>query len=173
MTMDSRQAHRLLLSLALAAAAVATLGLMLSTQSARAQAGDDIYVDKRLGRADPVVRVGEYLTFTILIRNDSAFTVTTLPLSDTYDAAVLAYAGAVPPPDVVDEGAGRIDWADLTTATPKPKKKDQPAPTATATPVAPLLPETGRADPAAGHGLRATLLVLSSLVAPLGRFHRR
>ncbi len=375
--MDSRQAHRLILSLALAAAALVALGLVLSTQSARAQAGDDIYVDKRLGRADPVVHVGEYLTFTILIRNDTAFTVTTLPLSDTYNAAVLAYADAVPPPDAVDEGAGRIDWADLTTyfgdvlpgaqivvvvgfvaehpapavvnaaevhdalgaggalsgttgiddgadavggsspvdkellagllpqvghpltftviitndgfttmtvaplvdtydpallafsyavpppdlvdavggtltwtdltvwtgdvpahaaisvttvftalattddtinraevtgasdwydndlaggadqvpitvigpaptptATPKPKKKDQPAPTATATPLAltptptatpvtPLLPETGRTDPAAGRGLLAALLVLGSLVALLGRFHRR
>jgi uncharacterized repeat protein (TIGR01451 family) len=376
MNMDSRQAHRLILALALAAFALAALGLVLSTQSARAQAGDDIYVDKQLGRTDPVVHVGEYLTFTILIRNDSAFTVTTLPLSDMYNAGVLAYADAVPPPDVIDEGAGQIDWTDLTTyfgdvlpggqivvvvgfiaehpapavvnaaevhdalgaggalsgttsiddgadavggsspvdkellagllpqvgqpltftviitndgfttmtvvplvdtydpallafsyavpppdlvnaaggtltwtdltvwtgnvpahaaisvttvftalattddtinraevtgasdwydndiaggadqvpitvigpaptptATPKPKKKDQPAPTATATPlaltptptatpVAPLLPETGRTDPAAGHRLLAALLVLGSLVALAGRFHR-
>ena len=375
--MDGRQAHRLILALALAAFALAALGLVLSTQSARAQAGDDIYVDKQLGRTDPVVHVGEYLTFTILIRNDSAFTVTTLPLSDMYNAGVLAYADAVPPPDVIDEGAGQIDWTDLTTyfgdvlpggqivvvvgfiaehpapavvnaaevhdalgaggalsgttsiddgadsvggsspvdkellagllpqvgqpltftviitndgfttmtvvplvdtydpallafsyavpppdlvdavggtltwtdltvwtgdvpahaaisvttvftalattddtinraavtgasdwygndmaggadqvpitvigpapaptATPKPKKKDQPAPTATATPlaltptptatpVAPLLPETGRTDPAAGRRLLAALLVLGSLVALAGRFHRR
>jgi len=375
--MDGRQAHRLILALAIASFALAALGLVLSTQSARAQAGDDIYVDKRLGRADPVVHIGEYLTFTILIRNDTAFTVTTLPLSDTYNAAVLAYADAVPPPDAVDEGTGRIDWADLTTyfgdvlpgaqivvvvgfvaehpapavvnaaevhdalgtggalsgttsiddgadavggsspvdkellagllpqvghpltftviitndgfttmtvvplvdtydpsllafsyavpppdlvdavggtltwtdltvwtgdipahaatsvttvftalaaidgaingaevtgasdwydndmaggadqvpitiigpaptptATPKPKKKDQPAPTATATPAAltptptatpvvPLLPETGRTDPAEGTGLLAALLVLGSLIALLGRFHRR
>ena len=65
--MDGRQAHRLILALALAAFALAALGLVLSTQSARAQAGDDIYVDKQLGRTDPVVHVGEYLTFTILI----------------------------------------------------------------------------------------------------------
>jgi hypothetical protein len=377
MIMDGRQAHRLILALALASFALAALGLVISTQSACAQAGDDIYVDKRLGRTNPVVHVGEYLTFTILIRNDTAFTVTTLPLSDMYNAAVLAYADAVPPPDAVDEGAGQIDWADLTTyfgdvlpggqivvvvgfiaehpapavvnaaevhdalgaggalsgttsvddgadavggsspvdkellagllpqvghpltftviitndgfttmtvvplvdtydpallafsyavpppdlvdavggtltwtdltvwtgdvpahatisvttvftalaitddtinraevtgasdwygndiaggadqvpitvigpaptptATPKPKKKDQPAPTATATPVAPtptatatlvapLLPETGRTDPAAGRGLLVAFLVLGSLVALIGRFHRR
>jgi hypothetical protein len=83
MIMDGRQAHRLILALALASFALAALGLVLSTQSASAQAGGDIYVDKRLGRADPIVHVGEYLTFTILIRNDTAFTVTTLPLSDT------------------------------------------------------------------------------------------
>jgi len=112
--MNVRQAPRLLLTLALAAIALTTLTLALSTQSARAQNGDDIFVDKQLGRADPVVHVGEYLTFTILIRNDTAFTVTTLPLADTYNAAVLGYADAVPPPDVVDESAGQLDWADLT-----------------------------------------------------------
>jgi hypothetical protein len=77
-----------------------------------------------------------------------------------------------------------IGPAPTPTATPKPKKKDQPAPTAaatpvdltptpTATPVAPLLPETGRTDPAAGRGLLAALLVLGSLGALIGRFHRR
>ena len=112
--MNTRKASRLCLALAAASAALIGLAVALSVQSAHAQAGDDIYVDKQLGRADPVVHVGEYLTFTILIRNDSAFTVTTLPLSDTYDAAVLDYADAVPAPDAVDEGAGKLDWTDLT-----------------------------------------------------------
>lgn len=106
---------RIAVSLALAAVALVALIWILSAQFVRAQAGDEIYVDKQLGRASPVVHVGEYLTFTVLVRNDTVFTVTTLPLSDTYNAAVLGFADAVPPPDTVDEGAGRIDWDDLTT----------------------------------------------------------
>lgn len=112
--MRINQVNKLIVALALAAVALISLILVLSTQSTRAQSPDQIYVDKQLGRADSVVHVGEYLTFTILIRNDAAFTVTTLPLSDTYNATVLAYADAVPPPDSVDTGAGRLDWNDLT-----------------------------------------------------------
>jgi hypothetical protein len=105
--------RKLIVSLALATTALVALILIVSSQSVSAQAGD-IYVDKQLGRPNPVVHVGEYLTFTIFIRNDSVFTVTTLPLSDTYNTAVLGFADATPPPDSVDEGAGRIDWNDLT-----------------------------------------------------------
>ena len=112
--MSIRQARRLIVPLALAAAALTALGIALSIQSARAQAGDAIYVDKQLGRADPVVHVGEYITFTILIRNDAPFTITTLPLADTYNGAVLGYADAVPAPNTIDESTGRLDWADLT-----------------------------------------------------------
>jgi hypothetical protein len=111
---NSKSANRLVISLALAAVALAALVGTLAAQSACAQPGNGIYVDKQLGRADPVVHVGEYLTFTILIRNDAAFTVTTLPLADTYNAAVLGFADATPPPDAVDEGAGRLGWNDLT-----------------------------------------------------------
>jgi hypothetical protein len=113
--MKVKQAAKFTAVLALTAVALASLLLVLSSQSAGAQAGGVIFVDKQLGRASPVVHVGEYLTFTILIRNDTPFTVTTLPLSDTYNTAVLGYADALPPPDSVDTGAGRLDWADLTT----------------------------------------------------------
>lgn len=85
-----------------------------TTQTVQAQSGD-ITVDKRLGRTNPVVRVGEYLTFTIEITNNSAFTVTTLPLSDTFNTAVLAYVDATPAPDSVVTTTGQIDWTDLTT----------------------------------------------------------
>ena len=74
-----------------------------------------ISVDKRLGRANPVVGVGEYLTFTIEIVNQSAFTVTTLPLSDDFNNGVLAYVDASVAPDSVDVGAGQLEWNDLTT----------------------------------------------------------
>ena len=92
--MSVRQARKLIAPLILAAVALTALGLALSIQSARAQTGDDIYVDKQLGRADPVVHVGEYLTFTILIRNDTLFTITTLPLADT--TTVLSSATRTP-----------------------------------------------------------------------------
>jgi len=76
---------------------------------------NDIVVDKQLQRADPVVRVGEMLTFTIRIENQSAFTVTTLPLSDTFNTAVLGFANAIPFPENVNTATGRLDWTDLTT----------------------------------------------------------
>jgi len=86
------------------------------TQIVRAQTPtNDIAVDKQLQRADPVVRVGELLTFTIRIENQSSFTVTTLPLSDTFNTAVLGFANAIPAPDSVDIATGRLDWTDLTT----------------------------------------------------------
>jgi hypothetical protein len=107
-------AKKLVVSLALATTALVALIAIVSSQSVSAQAGD-IYVDKQLGRPNPVVYVGEYLTFTIFIRNDSPFTVTSLPLSDTYNTAVLGFADATPMPDNVNEGAGRLDWVDLTT----------------------------------------------------------
>ncbi len=83
-------------------------------QTVQAQT-NDIVVDKQLQRADPVVRVGELLTFTIRIENQSAFTVTTLPLSDTFNTAVLGFANAIPAPDSVATATGRLDWTDLTT----------------------------------------------------------
>ena len=113
-TTNVKPTHKLAAALTLATIALTALILTLSIQSARAQ-GDGIYVDKQLGRAVHVVYVGEYLTFTIFIRNDTTFTVTTLPLSDTYNANVLGFADATPWPDGIDEGAGRLDWSDLTT----------------------------------------------------------
>jgi hypothetical protein len=114
--MSIKGVGKLVVTMALATVALGALVLALSIQSALAQ-GDEIYVHKQLGRANPVVYVGEYLTFTIYIRNDTTFTVTTLPLSDTYNAAVLAFVDAVPPPDSVSTPPGRLDWTDLTTIT--------------------------------------------------------
>ncbi|MGD9099460.1 MAG: hypothetical protein PVF45_03200 [Anaerolineae bacterium] len=111
--MNIKRLTRLILTLALATVALALLTLALSTQSACAQGGE-IYVHKQLGRASNVVHVGEYLTFTIEIVNNASFTVTTLPLSDTFNAAVLAYHDAAPcGPDSV--GMDWLHWDDLTT----------------------------------------------------------
>lgn len=102
------------LSLGVALAVVALVALFAALAPARAQQ-TGIFVDKRLGRPNPVVYVGEYLTFTIQIENRTAFTVTTLPLSDTFNTGVLAFVDATPMPDSVDAGNGRLDWNDLTT----------------------------------------------------------
>ena len=111
--MSIERANRLIAASTPATVALVLLVLALSIQSAHAQGGDEIHVHKQLGRSNPTVYVGEYLTFTIEIRNDAAFTITTLPLSDTYNAAVLGYYDAAPPPD--STGAGWLSWNDLTT----------------------------------------------------------
>ncbi|MFO7678465.1 MAG: hypothetical protein R6X34_00275 [Chloroflexota bacterium] len=115
MNMKYHTLPRLAASLILAAGLLCLLALWLVTTPVQAQVTDQITVDKQLGRANPVVRVGEYLTFTIRIRNQSQFTVTTLPLSDNFNNAVLAYVDASVPPDSVDTAAGAIEWNDLTT----------------------------------------------------------
>lgn len=111
-----KQFHRAIihlgLGLVLAAAVLSALFTMLLPAAAQQP---EIFVDKQLGRPDPVVHVGEYLTFTIQIENRTAFTITTLPLSDTFNADVLAFIDATPMPDSVDGGNGRLDWDDLTT----------------------------------------------------------
>ncbi|GAB4113696.1 MAG: hypothetical protein OHK0050_17110 [Roseiflexaceae bacterium] len=61
-----------------------------------------------------LVQVGEYLTFTIRIRNTGSVTITTLPLIDEYDPAVLQPALDRFQPAASSSSAGRIDWSDLT-----------------------------------------------------------
>ena len=90
-------------------------GWVATPASVQAQSGS-ILVDKQLGRSNPVVYVGEYLTFTIHIRNDTSFTIVTLPLDDQYNAAVLRYKDASIAADVVNEAAGLVTWLDLTTS---------------------------------------------------------
>ncbi|HNT75446.1 MAG TPA: LPXTG cell wall anchor domain-containing protein [Anaerolineae bacterium] len=113
--MQGKRWFRLAAPLALTWLGLAMLLWIQMPAPSHAQSGG-IVVDKRLGRTSNVVYVGEYLTFTIRIRNDSAFTVTVLPLTDQYNTGVLAYVDASVAPDSVDTGAGRIDWADLTNA---------------------------------------------------------
>ncbi len=114
--MNSKQALRLLLSLALAAIVMTGLSLVFSVESEAQGIDDQIYLHKELGRASPVVYVGEYLTFTIHIRNDTPFTVTQLPMTDNYRETVLGFADARPvAPDVVNAANGTLEWNDLTT----------------------------------------------------------
>ncbi len=97
---------------------IANFFFVLSSQPVLAQQGGAIVVDKQLGRASNVVHVGEYITFTIRVENRSNFTVTTLPLTDTYNANVLAFVDATPSPTTVNTTTGQIDWNDLTTFFP-------------------------------------------------------
>ncbi|GIK57970.1 MAG: hypothetical protein BroJett015_36330 [Chloroflexota bacterium] len=112
--MNQLQRVIICLGFGLALALAALVALSAALTPARAQQSE-IFVDKRLGRSNPVVYVGEYLTFTIQIENRTNFTVTTLPLSDTFNTDVLAFVDATPMPDSVDAGNGRLDWNDLTT----------------------------------------------------------
>ncbi len=117
---DVRRIQKLSVAWALGGGALVWLVLILSVHSAWAQDGGEIYVNKQLGRPDPVVHVGEYITFTILIENRANFAITQLPLSDVYNTAVLRFVDAVPPPDSVSEAVGQIEWADLTAFGPIP-----------------------------------------------------
>lgn len=112
----SHLVRRISLLLVVCVMGLAGLFLWLGVQARPVSAQTDlIFVDKRLGRPSPVVYIGEYITFTIFIENRSTFTVTTLPLSDTFNSAVLGYVDAVPAPDSVDVANSRLDWNDLTT----------------------------------------------------------
>ncbi len=104
---------KLTFAVLLAMAALMASLLLFLQPHIRAQTVDDISVTKQLGRSDPTVFVGEYLTFTIDIVNNSSFNVTRLPLSDDYNADVLGFVDAVPPPDSIDESTGSLDWNNL------------------------------------------------------------
>jgi uncharacterized repeat protein (TIGR01451 family) len=104
--------HRLLLSVALAGLAWAGLLYWQSARPAAAQGG--ISVVKALGRAEPVVYVGEYITFTIEICNGAGFTVTVMPLRDDYDEDVLAFQDASVAGYTHNPVTGTVDWTDVT-----------------------------------------------------------
>ncbi len=76
----------------------------------QAQGSGPIALTKVLNRSGNVVRVGEVLSFTIALTNNSAFTLTGVTLIDTYDQTTLAFAGATPPESSVDPGTGTIRW---------------------------------------------------------------
>ena len=105
----------ILLSIFIPVFIVTTFLSLFTAQSVLAQT-DQIVVEKRLGRTSNVVRVGEYLTFTIRVENRASFTVTQLPLRDDYNADILAYVDASPAPTSFTTGTGtqQIVWSDLT-----------------------------------------------------------
>jgi uncharacterized repeat protein (TIGR01451 family) len=68
---------------------------------------------KILNRDSAVVRVGERLTFTIMLTNHAAFVITNVTVVDDYNTGVLAFAGAVPPVDQHNAAAGRLVWQNV------------------------------------------------------------
>jgi len=75
---------------------LAMVSLWLAQPASQAQGGG-IAMTKVLNKTSNVVRVGEVLTFTIALTNESVFTLTGVTLVDNYDSSVLAFAGAAPP----------------------------------------------------------------------------
>jgi LPXTG-site transpeptidase (sortase) family protein len=57
------------------------------------------------------VRVGDEVSYRIRVTNTGASTLTTVPLSDTFDSGHLAFVSALPSPD--SSGAGQRSWNDL------------------------------------------------------------
>jgi uncharacterized repeat protein (TIGR01451 family) len=93
------------------------------TQGAISDADASDKIDEAIGGQAPlfknifppgsVPQVGFPVTFTHLITNDGAAVMTYLPLTDTYDAAVLQFNFAIPTPTQVSPGV--LVWTDLTT----------------------------------------------------------
>ena len=75
-------------------------------------AGARLPMTKSLGVPVPV-RVGQPITFTIVITNDGAVELTSLPLRDIYNPAALRFVSASPPPSAVNEPSGLLEWDDL------------------------------------------------------------
>ncbi len=76
----------------------------------QAQNGDDITIIKRLNKVGNVVRVGEVLSFTVALTNNSAFTLTHVTLVDEYDRTTLAFSRADPTQDSHNPATGVIIW---------------------------------------------------------------
>jgi len=75
--------------------------------------GPSVGVDKHLAPGQPAtVRVGETVTYEIVVTNTGPSSIERLPLRDTYPSAYLTYDSAVPSPDAA--AAGQLDWSDLT-----------------------------------------------------------
>lgn len=72
-----------------------------------------VTLTKVLNKADNVVRVGELLSFTVSMTNNSSFTLTHVALVDQYDQTTLALAWADPASYVHDPVAGTIIWPNV------------------------------------------------------------
>jgi Domain of unknown function DUF11 len=82
-----------------------------ATPAPQQAAGLQLAITKTLEGSD-LIQVGQYLTFTVRIRNTGSIVITTLPLIDEYDPTVLQPARFDPAPS--SSSSGRLDWADLT-----------------------------------------------------------
>ncbi|MEM7530919.1 MAG: SdrD B-like domain-containing protein [Chloroflexota bacterium] len=71
-----------------------------------------VAVEKLLITSDPVLP-GTTISFTIRITNTGIVTITTLPLTDTYDSTYLTWLGGTPQSETTGD-TGQILWSDLT-----------------------------------------------------------
>ncbi|MEM7539943.1 MAG: hypothetical protein AAF639_47760, partial [Chloroflexota bacterium] len=77
-----------------------------------------IALEKMLNTPEPVLP-GASITFTIRITNTGTTTITTLPLTDTYNTTYLTYVGLrTTPASDSNANNGQIVWSDLTQANP-------------------------------------------------------
>ena len=72
--------------------------------------GGSIDLSKTLNRTTNVVRVGEVLSFTIALTNNSTFSLTQVTLIDDYNQDVMRYAGASRTPGSLNQTTGEITW---------------------------------------------------------------
>jgi len=82
-------------------------------QVSLAQGGGEITMTKTLNRASNVVRVGEVLSFTIALTNNSSFTLTNVAVVDEYDQNIMAFSGAIPVQTDVNTATGVITWSNV------------------------------------------------------------
>ncbi len=84
------------------------LTLLQVQQISRAQG--DLVLSKTLNRSNNVVRVGELLSFTIVLTNNAGFTLTNVTLVDQYNQNVLGFMNATPAEDTHNPATGTITW---------------------------------------------------------------
>jgi uncharacterized repeat protein (TIGR01451 family) len=98
---------------------LASLLTLLKVQQPTLAQGQ-VVMTKTLDKTGNVVRVGEVLSFTIALTNNSSFTLTKVTVVDNFDQSVLAFARSVPPltmpPDGIDPVRGVITWSNVATS---------------------------------------------------------
>ncbi len=98
------------------------LSLLYIQSVTKAQGGSEVTLTKVLNKADPVVRVGEVLSFNITLVNNASFTLTQVTLVDEYNIgagnpqnAPLAFSHAIPPADQHDINTWTLTWTNVAT----------------------------------------------------------
>ena len=96
------------------------LSLFQIHSTSRAQGGSEITLTKVLNKADPVVRVGEVLSFNITLVNNASFTLTQVTLVDEYNIgagnpqnAPLVFSHAIPSMDDHNINTWTLTWTNV------------------------------------------------------------
>lgn len=102
--------------MAFMALTIALASLQLGLKPTYAQSPTDITVVKVLNQPSPVVKVGQFISFTIYITNESTITLTHASLFDDYREDILGSFGMLggdPGPTVINTAAGTMTWTNL------------------------------------------------------------